>query len=162
MCAARLGNSVRAGFCLVSGHVAVPYNLQTWESAAPYTARLKGKSMSKKLLVTAASIAALGLSGLVASVPAQASGFGDFMNPGKWFGKNRDRDDYYYDRYDRGYYGGRGYGYGGYPGYGGYGGYGGYPGGYGYGYPGYGVPGYGYPGQGGSNTQTPAPPPPPQ
>lgn len=115
--------------------------------------------MSKKLLVTAASIAALGLSGLVASVPAQASGFGDFMNPGKWFGKNRDRDDYYYDRYDRGYYGGRGYGYGGYPGYGGYGG---YPGGYGYGYPGYGVPGYGYPGQGGSNTQTPAPPPPPQ
>ena len=111
--------------------------------------------MSKKLLVTAASIAALGLSGLVASVPAQASGFGDFMNPGKWFGgKNRDRDDYYYDRYDRydrGYYGGRGYGYpGGY-------GYGGYPGGYGYGYP-----GWGYPGQGGSNTQTPAPPPPPQ
>jgi hypothetical protein len=111
--------------------------------------------MSKKLLVTAGSMAVLGLSSLAASVPAQASGFGDFMNPGKWFGgRNRDRyDDYSYDRYDRGYYGGRGYGY---PGYGGY------PGGYGYGYPGWGYPGYGYPGQGGSNTQTPAPPPPPQ
>ncbi len=114
--------------------------------------------MSKKLLLTAGSIAALGLGGLVASVPAQASGFGDFMNPGKWFGgKNRDRDDNYYDR---GHYGNRGYGYGGYPGYG----YGGYPGGYGYGYPGwgypgYGAPGYGYSGQGGSNTQTPPPAP---
>lgn len=109
--------------------------------------------MSKKLLVTAGSLAVLGLSGLVASVPVQASGFGDFMNPGKWFG-GRDRDRDYY--YDRGYYGyPGGYGWGGYPGYG-YGGYG-YPG-WG-GYPGY---GYGYPNQGGAATQTPAPPPPPQ
>ena len=108
--------------------------------------------MSKKLMVTAGSLAVLGLSGLAVSVPAQAAGFGDFMNPSKWFGKDRDRDYYY----DRGYYGRGPYGYG-YPGYG-YG----YPG-YGYGYPGwgYGAPGYGYPAQSGGST-TQAPPPPPQ
>ena len=106
--------------------------------------------MSKKLMVTAGSLAVLGLGGLGALVPAQAAGFGDFMNPSKWFGKDRDRDYYY----DRGYYGRGPYGYG-YPGYG-YG----YPG---YGYPGwgYGAPGYGYPAQGsGSTTQAPPPPPP--
>jgi len=105
---------------------------------------------------------------------------GNMMNPSKWFGGNRDRDrgDYYDDRWGGpGYgYGAPGYGYGG-PGYGygapgyGYGGPGygygapgyGYGGpGYGYGAPGYGygAPGYGYgygaPGQAGSG----APPPP--
>jgi len=111
--------------------------------------------MNRKLLLTAGSLAVLGLSGMTASIPVQAKGFGDFMNPSKWFG-GRDRDRDYY--YDRGYYGGPGYGYG-YPGYGGYG----YPG-YGYGYPGYGygAPGYGYPPQGGGASQTPAPPPVPQ
>lgn len=112
--------------------------------------------MSNKFLAAVGTVAAFGL---IASTPVQAANFGDFMNPGKWFGgnKNRDWDDYY---------GGRGYGYPGrgygYPGYGyGYPGYGhGYPG-YGYGYPGYGYPGYGAPAQGGGgNTQ--APPPAPQ
>ena len=66
---------------------------------------------------------------------------GKMMNPSKWFGGNRDRGDYYGDRW-----GGPGYGYGG-PGYG-YGG----PG-YGYG----GSPGYGYgvPGQGGTGAPLP-------
>lgn len=117
---------------------------------------IKGTGMRKTLLI-AAGAAVLGTS-LLTSVPA-AAGFGDFMNPGKWFGgKDRDWDDYY------GPYGGGPYGYG-YPGYGGYRGYG-YPG-YGYGgYPGYGYPGYGYPGYGGypntgGNSQS-TPPPVPQ
>jgi hypothetical protein len=114
--------------------------------------------MNKKFLVSAGVVVSMGLAGLVAWTPAPAKGFGDFMNPGKWFGGDRDHDrDYYY---------GRGYGYGpyGYPGYGyGYPGYGyGYPG-YGYGYPGYGygAPGYGYPAQqpAAGGTQAPAPTP---
>ena len=118
------------------------------------------KRMSKKVLITVTTVATAALSSLIASTPVQAKGFGDFMNPGKWFGGNNDRDYYY----DRGYGGYPGYGYG-YPGYGyGYGapgyGYGpyGYPG-YGYGAPGY---GYGYPGQGGSGGAQAAPPPAPQ
>ncbi len=104
--------------------------------------------MHNKLTMIAAGV--LGMGVLATTAPVQAANFGDFMNPGKWFGgNNRDRD-YYYDRG----YGYRGYGY---PGYG-YG----YPG-YGYGYPGYGYPGYGqaygYPNQGGGNTQAPAPTP---
>lgn len=69
---------------------------------------------------------------LIQPLPTLAFNFGDMMNPGKWVGGNRDRDDHY----DDGDYGPNGYGvpygpYGGYP----YGGYGGYPyGGYG-GYP---------------------------
>ncbi len=73
---------------------------------------------------------------LIQPLPTLAFNFGDMMNPGKWMGGNRDRDDYYDDRdYDygpNGYglplgpYGGNPYGgYGGYP-YRGYGGYGGY------------------------------------
>jgi len=65
---------------------------------------------------------------LIQPIPTLAFNFGDVMNPGKWMGGNRDRDDYYDDR-DYGPYGyGLPYGhygapYGGYP----YGGYGGYP-----------------------------------
>lgn len=110
--------------------------------------------MNKRFLLSAGA-AALALGGLVTSGSIQAANFGDFMNPGKWFGgKNNDRDYYY----------GRNYGYPGYgyPGYGGYGypGYGGWGApGYGYGYPGaYG----GYPAQGGNQNNTPAPPPVPQ
>jgi hypothetical protein len=92
-----------------------------------------------------------------AALPAQAADFGDFMNPGKWFGGGNNDRDYY------GPYGYPGYGYG-YPGYGyGYPGYGypgyGYPG-YGYGYPGYGYGGY--PGQQSGGASQPAPPPAPQ
>jgi len=107
--------------------------------------------MSKHLLISAVAVALGG--SLMTSGAAQAANFGDFMNPGKWFGGN-DRDDYY------GPYGYPGYGYG-YPGYG-YPGYG-YPG-YGYGYPGYGYPGYGYPppAAGSSNQQSNTPPPTPQ
>jgi hypothetical protein len=56
--------------------------------------------------------AALGLGGLTSIQPVQAGMF-DMMNPGEWFGGNRDR---YYDRgYDRGYGYGGPYGWGGGP-----------------------------------------------
>ena len=118
--------------------------------AAPDTTTVDEVSMNSRLLGSIGAVAALSAAGLVA-VPAQAANFGDMMNPGKWFGGNRD--------YDRDYYRYPGYGYG-YPGYGyGYPGYGyGYPG-YGYGNPGY---GYGYPGQGAGNSNQPAPAPTPQ
>lgn len=79
----------------------------------------------------------MGLSAIAATV--QANMF-DFMNPGRWFDSDRDRDRYYYGpgRYGGygpyGYgpygYGGGPYGWGGPYGYGGgpYGGWGGYPG----------------------------------
>jgi len=114
--------------------------------------------MSNRVLTTAG--AALSLVALVVSAPVQAVGFGDMMNPGKWFGGN-DNNDYYDGPY-------------GYPGYGYPGGPYGYPGGYGhpgyghgYGYPGYGYgphPGYGpqgYAPQGGGSS-APAPAPAPQ
>jgi hypothetical protein len=112
--------------------------------------------MSKRTAVSASTLVTVALAGAIAWTTAPAANFGDWMNPGKWFGGgDRDRDYY-----------GRGYGYGpyGYPGYGypgwGYGGYG-YPG---YGYPGYGYGPYGYPGQatGGQGTTTATPPPAPQ
>jgi hypothetical protein len=98
--------------------------------------------------------AAVALSALsLAPLPSVAAGMGDFMNPSKWFGGGRDRDDYY-----------RGYGY---PGYG-YPGYG-YPPAYGWGGPpGYAYPPYGYPGyavpapQSQGAASAPAAPPPPQ
>lgn len=97
--------------------------------------------MNKISLIVFSTLLVLGCSSLPFEQSAQASGFGDFMNPGRWFGGNRNRryDDYYYDRYRYGGYGpgygyGWPYGYGG--GYGPYGGYGGWPG-YGYGAPGY-------------------------
>jgi len=109
--------------------------------------------MSNRVLITTG--AAFSLLSLAVSIPVQAANFGDFMNPGKWFGGNNNRD--YYDRSYR--YGYPGYGY---PGYG-YGGYG-YPG---YGYGGYGPPGYGYGGYGPQGYQNqggsaPAPAPAPQ
>ena len=87
--------------------------------------------MSKIFLATLGITTATSLGAL--STPVQAGGFGDWMNPGKWF-SSRDRD-YDRDGYYRGYYPYGGYGY---PGYG-------YPG---YGYPGWGAPGWGAPGWG--------------
>lgn len=113
--------------------------------------------MSKNLLATGKVLAALGVIGMVASLPAQGENMMNWMNPSKWF-KDNDR---YYDRgygYGPGYggWGGPGYGWGGYPGYGGWGGpgygWGGYPG-----YGGWGAPGYGAP----PSTSSSAPPPPP-
>ncbi len=72
---------------------------------------------------------------ILAAPTAQAVGFGDMFNPGRWFG-GYDDDRYY----DQGPYGAYGPGPYGPPGYGGYG-----P----YGAPGYGAPGYGSPGYGG-------------
>ncbi len=91
-------------------------------------------------LAAAASLGGLSLTG-----PVQAGMF-DMMNPGEWFGGDRDR---YYDHPYR--YGGGPYGWGGpYGGYGGpYGGWGGGPYGGGYGPYGWGGPyggGYGGPG----------------
>jgi hypothetical protein len=103
--------------------------------------------MNKTMFAVAGALATLGLLG---GGLAEAKNFGDWMNPSKWFGGDRD--------YDRDYYYRRGWGY---PGYGwGYPGYGwGYPG-YGWGYPGY---GYGYPQQQApASSTTPAPPPTPQ
>ena len=87
-------------------------------------------------ILTLASLAALVS---VGSPGAYAIGFGDMMNPSRWFGGgNRDRynDDYYYDDYGPGPWGGP------------YGGPYGAP----YGAPGYapygGVPGYGAPAYG--------------
>jgi hypothetical protein len=118
--------------------------------------------MSNRVLTSAG--AALSLAALILSAPVQAVGFGDMMNPGKWFGGNKN-DDYYDGPYGYpgyGYPGGYGYGYpGGYGGYPGYG-YGGYPG-YGYGgYPGYGPQGYAPQGYGGQGSSAPAPAPAPQ
>jgi hypothetical protein len=91
-----------------------------------------------RVAILASSIALLTTSGISYGVD-----LGNMINPSKWFGGNKNRGDYYDDRW-----GGPGYGYGG-PGYG-YGG----PG-YGYGGPGYGYggPGYGYgaPGYGSGN-----------
>jgi len=79
----------------------------------------------RQKLILATAVAAMGLGSLASTLPVQASGFFDAMNPSRWFGGDR------YDRYDRGpygYYGGP-YGWGGpYGGYGPYGGWGGYPG----------------------------------
>jgi hypothetical protein len=56
---------------------------------------------------------------MIALAPAaQAVGFGDMFNPGRWFGGND--DDYYYDQGPYGPYGAGPYGYG-VPGYGPYG-----------------------------------------
>lgn len=96
--------------------------------------------MLKKSLVLGMAVA-FSAGGLLSANVAQGANFGDMMNPSKWFGGGRDRDDYY-DRYyyDR-YYGGPGYGWRA-PGYGwgapGYGYYG--APGYGWGAPGYGAP----------------------
>lgn len=103
--------------------------------------------MNRKLLVSPLAAITLGLGALVTTGPVHAINFGDMMNPGRWFGGDRDRyDDRYYGGGPYGYggpygwggpYGGWGgpYGYGGGPwgGYGPYGGWGGYPG-YGAGY----------------------------
>jgi hypothetical protein len=87
--------------------------------------------------------AAVAVAGSVTYTPvAEAFGFGDMFNPGRWMGgRNHDRYDDYYDDgpYGGPGWGGPGYGYGG-PGYG-YGGPGYGVGGPGYGY---GAPGYGY------------------
>ena len=115
--------------------------------------------MRTKAIVTLGAVVALG-AGVLLPVPSFAKGFGDFMNPSKWFGGSRDHD------YD--YYREPGYGYGGPYGYPGYGGWGGYPGyGYGpYGYPGYGgwggYPGYAYPRQQSQGSSSSSPPPAPQ
>jgi len=114
--------------------------------------------VNKKTLIGYSALLVLGCGSLTFEQSAHATGFGDFMNPGKWFGGNRNRgydDDYYYDRYRYGGYG-PGYGYGGPYGYGGgYGSYGGYGGGYGPygGWPGYGAPGYNQ-----QKSETPLPP----
>lgn len=121
--------------------------------------------MLKKSLLAASTLAVTSLGVLLIPNVSPASGFGDFMNPSKWFG-GRDRD--YYDRdYYRGYgYGGPWGGYGGYPGYGGWGpGYGWGGPGYGWGGPGYGwggYPGYGYGYGAPANQQQAAPPEKPQ
>lgn len=79
---------------------------------------------------------------MVATPAAQAVGFGDMFNPGRWFGGG-DNDDYYDDR-AWGPYGPGPYGAYGAPGYAPYGGYGYGP----YSAPGYAAPGtaYGMPG----------------
>jgi hypothetical protein len=114
--------------------------------------------MRTKAVVTLAAVAALGV-GALAPVASSAKGFGDFMNPSKWFGGGRDYDHDYY-RGGSGY-GYPGYGYG-YPGYGypGYG-WGGVPP-YGLGYPGYGYPPQVAPAQPSQGSPAPAAPPPPQ
>lgn len=110
--------------------------------------------MQRKAIVSLGAALALGIAAL-APAPSVAAGFGDMMNPSKWFGgKGRDYD---YDYY-------RGPGYGGWGGYPGYGypapGWGGYPP-YGWGgYPGYGYPGYGVPAQQPQGSAEPKPPPP--
>lgn len=90
---------------------------------------------------------------LMAAPMAQAIGFGDMFNPGRWFGGNE--DDYYYDEGPWGPYGPGPYGAPGYGGYGPYGGYGAAP----YGAPGYGVPapGYAAPAYGAPGYSAPAP-----
>ncbi len=104
--------------------------------------------MKIKTAIVLSTLVTMGVGNLILPDTAVAGGPFNMMNPSKWFGKNRNNDDDYYD--DR-YNGGPGYGYGG-PGYGygapgyGYGapGYGYGAPGYGYGAPGYAAPGYGY------------------
>lgn len=118
--------------------------------------------MNRNRLVSLTAAVTVGLGALATTGPAQAFNFGDVMNPGRWFGGDRDRDRYYDG--DR-YYGGYGpYGYRGGPWGGGYGpwggGYGPY-GGWGGGYPGYG-PGSTIvvtPQSGSSSNDRPPPPP---
>jgi hypothetical protein len=103
---------------------------------------------------TFAAAGALAAATLMTTGVATAKNFGDWMNPSKWFGGDRD----YYDRdYYYGRYGAPGWGGYGYPGWGGYG----YPGWGGYGYPGWGYP---YPQQQAApaSNNPPAPPPAPQ
>jgi hypothetical protein len=121
----------------------------------------------KLVSLTLAAVAGLGALGSVGQ--AQAFNFGDMMNPGRWFGGDRDRDRYYDGYGHRGPYGG---GWGGPYGYSPYGGgwgggpygYGGYAP-YGGGYSPYGWGG-GYPGSTivvtpqGSGSRESAPPPP--
>jgi hypothetical protein len=83
-----------------------------------------------KQQITGLTGTALLMIGLLNSTAAEAF-FGNMMNPSRWFGGDRDYDDYYGD-----YYGGPGYG----PGY--------YPPPMGYGAPGYAPPGYGAPAHG--------------
>jgi hypothetical protein len=92
--------------------------------------------VSSPTRTTRQALVALGTAAvLLAAAPvAQAFNFGDFMNPGRWFGGG---DDYYDDYYYDGPYG-PGYGYGPYGG--GYGPYGGGPYGAGPYGPGYGGP----------------------
>lgn len=70
---------------------------------------------SNGLRLVATLLVAAGL-----SAPVHAVNFGDMMNPGRWFGGNRDADDRHYGRDvpPPGYYGAPAYGYGapyGYP-----------------------------------------------
>jgi hypothetical protein len=109
--------------------------------------------VNKRSLIIVSSMLAVGGGSLAVMPSAYAFDMGNMMNPNKWFDGNKDRyrDDYYYDRYDR-------YGYGPYGG--GWGGPYGYGAPYGYGYPGYGygVPGY----QQQQQSNEPPPPPLPQ
>ena len=69
--------------------------------------------MNRTIVLTTGALAALSLVGLPSANVAWAANFGDWMNPSKWFGGNRDRDYYGGDYYGPGYgYGGPGYGYG--------------------------------------------------
>ena len=102
------------------------------------------RPVSKTMALTAVLV--------IAAPAAQATGFGDMFNPGRWLGGN-DNDHYY----DEGPWGGYGPGAYGAPGYGPYGSYGYAPyGAPGYGAPGYGVqaPAYGAPGYGAPSPQT--------
>jgi len=108
--------------------------------------------VNRKKLVTLTVAATCGLGALATTGTASAFNFGDMMNPGRWFGGDRDRDRYYdYDRYWGGYgpYGYRGGPWGGYGPWGG--GYGPWGGGYGPWGGGYG-PWGGYGGYGPGNT----------
>lgn len=84
--------------------------------------------MKKRAAVVLTTLVLIGVDNLVLLDTADAGSPFNMMNPSRWFGGNRNYDDYY----DDGYYGGPGYGYG--------------APGYGYGAPGYGYapPGYGY------------------
>jgi hypothetical protein len=122
-------------------------------------------------LFPSALAAAVGLGAILTTGLAHAINFGDFMNPGRWFGGDRDRDRYYDGYYGGPYgrWGGGPYGWGGpYGGWGGPYGYGGGPWGYGpYGGGWGGYPGYG-PGSTivvtpqGSGSKDAAPPPQPR
>ena len=61
--------------------------------------------MKRITLAASGALTALTLGGWLSPDVAQAADFGDWMNPSKWFGGDRDRDYYGSD-----YYGGRGYG----------------------------------------------------
>ena len=101
--------------------------------------------VTKKIIISFAAAATLGIAVPAATNVAQAFDMGNMMNPGRWFDDDDDR--YYGGRYGRYGYGGP-YGYGGGPyGWGGpYGGWGGGPYGWGGGpYGGYGGYGGGQP-----------------